>query len=173
MERPKKIPRKTRVDNCIELLTLLSFLGAFGLLFGFYTQLPDQIPLHFNWPSKNAAGEGPKVALFFLPVILSILSIGIYWLNRYPWVLNYPIKITNENAQKHYTIASQMLRWLNLLMGLTTLALTYSSLTSVFQWPFSFQSYLYPALPIVFTGLPLLFLALFFLKKMGKEKTSN
>jgi hypothetical protein len=51
-----------------------------------------------------------------LPILASLLYFGLTKLNQYPQSFNYIGTITVENAEKQYTIASRMLRFLKIAL---------------------------------------------------------
>ena len=53
---------------------------------------------------------GNKLTLFLLPVIGSIVYAGLTYLNKYPWVFNYMVQITEENTEQQYIFATRILR---------------------------------------------------------------
>lgn len=73
--------------------------------------LPDTIPIHYN-----ASGEpdawGSKFSLVFLPCITIVLYGSLTILGRYPHIFNFPWKITEQNAERQYILAKQLLSWL-------------------------------------------------------------
>jgi len=78
-----------------------------------YKILPDIIPIHYN-VAGEADGFGSKTTILTLLVIASIIFVGLTIVNRFPHILNYPTVITNENAQRQYTIATRLIRHLKL-----------------------------------------------------------
>lgn len=91
----------------IMLLWILSIVAFF--------KMPDTVPTHFN-ASGQADNFGNKGTIFILPVIATIIFMGLTALNRYPHVFNYMTTITEENALHQYTIATRMLRVLKLMI---------------------------------------------------------
>ena len=77
-----------------------------------FSSLPEIIPTHFNGFGK-ADGFGSKATVWTLPVIGLGLFIFLFFLNKYPHVFNYPVKITAENAKYQYGLATKMMRMLN------------------------------------------------------------
>lgn len=128
MNRPKINIKKTRLDKSIEFLTFFLLLGAALLLAISYTQLPERVPIHFNWPTKDRNGMDSKDLLWAGPVILGTLILGMFKLNQYPWIFNYPFEIHEGNAERQYRIATRLLRWLNLLLSILCIVLTVLSL---------------------------------------------
>lgn len=117
LERPKITPIPTSTDKLVEALGWLILLALWGWTITHYSSLPETIPTHFN-AAGNADGFGSKVSLIALPVIASLLYIGLTVLNRYPHSFNYPTAITQENALRLYTLATRMLRYLKLVLVL-------------------------------------------------------
>lgn len=114
-KRPKIKPVLTSADRYTELAGRILFAIMWLLTFYYYFNLPEIIPIHFN-----AAGEvdehGNKITIFILPFIGTFLYAGLSILNNYPEIFNYPVTITEDNAEKHYTLATRFLRLLNILM---------------------------------------------------------
>jgi uncharacterized membrane protein len=128
MNRPKINIKKTRLDKSIEFLTFFLLLGAALLLAIWYAQLPERVPIHFNWPTKDRNGMDSKNVLWAGILIFCLLTVGIFKLNQYPWIFNYPFEIHEGNAERHYRIATRLLRWLNLLLAILCIVLTVLSL---------------------------------------------
>lgn len=114
-ERPKIKVILSTTDKIVEILGWIILLVLWGWTFTHYSSLPDTIPTHFN-AAGEADGFGTKVSIIALPVIASLLFIGITVLNRYPHSFNYPTAITQDNALRLYTLATRMLRFLKLVL---------------------------------------------------------
>ena len=115
MERPRITLEKSPFDLAIETATFFGVLILISLPLIHYTSLPDIIPTHFN--SKGMAdGYGSKGTLLLLPIIGTVMCIGLYALTRFPHIFNYPVEITAENAEKHYRNGTGLIRWLNLII---------------------------------------------------------
>lgn len=97
---------------------ILDLMGAGCILFMFvygamhYGSLPDTIPTKFG-VDGNPTQWSPKPILWLLPVIGLITWKGMYILNKYPHIFNYPVKITPENAYYQYLAATRLIRYLN------------------------------------------------------------
>jgi len=116
-ERPKITLIPTTADKLVELLGWLILLALWGLTISHFSTLPDTIPTHFN-ASGEADGFGSKASIIGLPVIATLLFVGLTVLNRYPHIFNYPTAITEDNALRLYTLATRMLRYLKLVLVL-------------------------------------------------------
>jgi len=156
--RPRIDIEKSQTDILLEILTFM-LIGGSALLIGcYYNQLPDQIPIYFNSPSKDANGFGSKSLLWRSTLICGIIVIALYILNRFPHIFNYPVKITDENAAYQYKQATQMIRVLNLLIGILCLAITATSIANGLGSQLDFDLFLNTLFPFLFIGVPLYFL---------------
>ena len=115
--RPKIKLIPTTADKLVDILGWLILLALWGWTITHYSSLPETIPTHFNAAGK-ADGFGSRVFIITLPVIASVLFVGLTVLNRYPHSFNYPTAITQDNAFRQYTLATRMLRYLKLVLVL-------------------------------------------------------
>jgi uncharacterized membrane protein len=109
-ERPKLKLELTPIDMVLEILGWTSILAIWVLTITNYSSLPDTIPIHWNGVGK-ADGFGGKGFILPLPIISTILFIGLTILNKYPHVFNYPTNINEENALSQYTNATRLIRY--------------------------------------------------------------
>lgn len=114
-KRPKIILELTTTDKAFEILGWISILSIWVLTTINYPNLPDNIPIHFNGLGQPD-GFGGKVNILTLPLIATILFIGMTILNKFPHVFNYPTNITADNALGQYTNATRMIRYLKLII---------------------------------------------------------
>ena len=114
-ERPKITLIPTTADRLVDLLGWIVLLTIWGWTFAHYSSLPDTIPTHFN-ATGEADGFGSKASIIGLPIIATLLFIGLTVLNRYPHIFNYPCPVTQDNALRLYTLATRMLRYLKLVL---------------------------------------------------------
>lgn len=110
-ERPKLKLELTTFDKTLEILGWTSILTIWVLTIINYTNLPDTIPIHYNGAGQ-ADGFGGKTTILTLPLIATVLFIGLTILNKFPHVFNYPTNITQDNALRQYTNATRMIRYL-------------------------------------------------------------
>ena len=109
--RPKFKPQLTQNDWILEIAGWLTLLALWIVTLWYYTELPVLIPIHFDL-AGNINDEGSKITIFILPLFGSIIFTGMTLLNRYPHLFNYPVKVTVENAERLYTTASRLIRYL-------------------------------------------------------------
>lgn len=101
----------TSADKLVETLGWVALLAIWILTITNYSNLPDTIPIHFN-ASGEADGFGGKGMILTLPIVGSVLFIGMTILNKHPHLFNYPIKMTADQALNQYTNATRLVRYL-------------------------------------------------------------
>lgn len=99
----------------IEFISAIILVGLWGITLLNYPALPDKIPIHFN-ALGEANGFGNKKFAWVLPVLATLLFLGLTKLARVPHHFNYPVEITQENAERHYKQAAKMLQRMNFLI---------------------------------------------------------
>ena len=101
--------KKDPLDYFLEYGALMVLITTWGFTIYQFNKLPDIVATHFDF-NGNPDGFGSKYTIWLLPVIVSLISILIYALNRYPHKFNYLTKITEQNAHKQYKLASRSMR---------------------------------------------------------------
>ena len=114
-KRPQIKLQLNQTDKILEIVGWVSVVGIWALTLTNYSILPEIIPIHFNGAGK-ADGFGNKTHIFILPIISTLLFIGLTTLNKHPHMFNYTSQITKENAVHQYTNATRMIRVLKLVI---------------------------------------------------------
>ncbi len=114
-KRPKIVLTLSTLDKIVELLGIISIVAIWVLVITSYNSLSDTIPVHYDLDGKVDI-IGGKENIFALPIVATILFLGLTILNRYPHHFNYLNKITEENAHRQYSIATKMIRFLKLIV---------------------------------------------------------
>lgn len=154
----------TLFDTTLEVLGWISVFVSWVLTITYYASLPDIIPIHYNL-TGHVDGFGSKTSILTLPIVSTIIFIGLTILNKFPHVFNYPTGITAANALKQYTTATRLIRYLKVIIvvvfaciTLLTIKNANGELSGLGAW----------FLPIV---LFLIFIPLvYFVIKLGKPK---
>ncbi|GAA0589915.1 hypothetical protein GCM10009001_02330 [Virgibacillus siamensis] len=92
-----------------------------------YDSLPDRIPTHFN-AQGEADGWGSRTTIFILPTITALSFILLYFLTKAPHIFNLPVKITDENAPRIYSLARTMMAVFNFEIVLILSYATWSTI---------------------------------------------
>ncbi|MBC7537129.1 MAG: DUF1648 domain-containing protein [Ferruginibacter sp.] len=109
--KPRIKINKSKTDRRLELFGGILLLLLWLITVYVYLHSPDTIPIHFD-DSGKPNNYGSRNTLFFLTIPATIIYAGITQLNKYPHILNYPVKITAENAAQQYSDATRLLRFL-------------------------------------------------------------
>jgi len=129
--RPKIKLTPSPLDNRLELTSKIFLVVMWVLTLYTFFKSPMTIPTHFNG-SGQADDYGNKMTLLILPILATIIYFGLAQLNKYPHIFNYMTKITEDNAQKQYIIATRMLRFLKLaILVIFSLIILFTYLTTI------------------------------------------
>ncbi|PLX01770.1 MAG: hypothetical protein C0595_13490 [Marinilabiliales bacterium] len=112
--KPKlKIPTE-RFDVVLDVV-LLAFVLAVVIVPMYYLNLlPDKIPLHFNMKG-NVDNYGNKYTIFMVSGISVVLAVSLWWIRRFPHLMNFPVQINEANARLQYLLAIRLLNVINIL----------------------------------------------------------
>lgn len=113
-ERPKLKLELTKIDKIVEIMGWLLICANWALVINTYKSLPNIIPTHYNGAGL-ADGFGDKSMIFTLPLVATVLFVGLTILNRFPHIFNYPTDISTNNALKQYTNATRLIRYLKVI----------------------------------------------------------
>ncbi len=125
MNQPKIKLQLEPIDQLVELLAFIGLCLLLILPVIYYSELPNEIPIHFGANGK-ADGYSGKGMIWFLPVVGMLIYMLMFWINKYPHTFNYPQKITEENAPKQYRIVTRVIRISNAITCCFFAYLTYS-----------------------------------------------
>lgn len=162
--RPRIQIEPKKGDKILEATGWLSMVALFAFSIYAYSTLPETIPTHFNI-SGEADAYGGKATLWILPVVALATFLLLTFVSRYPHYCNYPVEITEANAQFQYRNLVQLMRTMKLLMILIFGGITVLIYCTAQGWISGIG-----ILPIlVVTTLPILPIVYFFIKmKKGR-----
>lgn len=110
--RPKIRPSWTGADKILALAATAGVLLLLGAVLFAWQQLPERIPAHFGITGEPDAW-GSKGSIMILPAVGLILYASMMALARVPHVYNYPVKITEANAEAQYRLGRRLLLTVN------------------------------------------------------------
>ncbi len=126
MERPKLNIKPAPIDRLIESLGIVALILLIGIPAYYFSELPDMIPRHYGIDGTPDSFSSKKV-IWTLPIVGTILFVGLYWINKYPHKFNYTQKITKDNAEKQYKNVMRMIRILNSLIACILAYISFST----------------------------------------------
>lgn len=99
--RPHIRPPRTVAEAISSTVALVGFVALVAVTAYWWPSLPATIPTHFGIDGAPNA-YGSKYTMLLLPGILLVMLLSFGVLARYPWIFNYPVAITQENAARQY-----------------------------------------------------------------------
>ena len=109
--------RKEIIYLIMNIIGVLALLGSTLFVIIMWSQIPDQIPTHYNFAGE-ADGYGGKGSLIFMMVLAWFVFVLITVLMRFPNTWNMPVKVTAENKARLYSITRAMLEVIKMLVSL-------------------------------------------------------
>lgn len=118
---------KSGLERACEILALAGLAFFILLIAAYWSKLPATIPIHFNLAGK-ADGWGSKATILVLPGIALFIYATMTLASQSSKHINYPVRITPENAERQYRLARHLLAVMKVaviwgLLGLTWLIL--------------------------------------------------
>lgn len=152
MDRPKITIPLDRIDRLVEVIGIVAVLTLITLPLYFYSQLPDTIPSHFNW-SGTPDRYGAKNTIFLFPLIGIVAYFILAQVIKFPHIFNYPVEITPENAKRQYTIATKMIRYLNVTTTVVFAYLTFGMIRTALGQQNGLGQFIMPLLLALVFGI--------------------
>lgn len=127
--------RNLMVYRVLTIFTGTMLLAATIFVLVRWQQLPDQIPMHFNFAGE-ADAYGGKGAIIFDIVMGWSAFILLTVLVKFPKIWNMPVKVTPENSARLYGITRAMLEIVKFLTVLLFVIIMISTAMSASlpQW---------------------------------------
>jgi len=166
MTRPRINIKLEPIDRIIELIGIVGLLILIGLPIIYFNELPDTMPIHFGL-NGQADAWSDKGTVWMLPIIGIVMYLGMFLLNKFPHIFNYPQKITKDNAEKLYRTATRMVRTLNALIACLFAYITYSTIQTALGNQNGLGDLFMPIFMILIFGTT----AYFLYKSIKKEKS--
>ncbi len=127
--RPKIHLKRSSLEILLEIITIVALIAAWYYIIIMWNEIPNIVPTHFNFKGQ-ANSYGNKDSLFILPIISTVIFIIFNILSMFPQILNYPVKITEENAEKQYKNAKLLLMVLMTELSVLFLYIEWGSIHS-------------------------------------------
>lgn len=112
MDRPILLISKNWIDKTLDIITIGLLVSLIVYPLFQFSSLPDLIPSHFNFKGE-ADAYNSKNLIWVMPLFALGISFGIGFLKKVPHILNFPIAISESNAEIQYKLAIRMLSILN------------------------------------------------------------
>lgn len=87
-----------------------------------FISLPDVV-LHYDLYGNPTRMGSPKIFAIF-PISGVLLFFFVKWITGFDRLINYPVKITPENAKIQKELVNKLIRWYGLIILYSTLVIT-------------------------------------------------
>lgn len=128
-KRPRVRPERTWFDHILDFLTLDLVLFNLGYAIWWYPSLPATIPTKFGSGGQVVA-TGPSGTILLLPLGGLLLAIVMRAVQRWPWMSNTIVEITEENALVQYRLVNRLLGWSAVVVGVLFLVIEHQIVES-------------------------------------------
>ena len=123
-EKPKIKIELTKFDLIVEIISVIFLLLFWFLTISGYPNLPEMIPINYNFFTNEVYNYEDKSFIFLLPITATVLYVIMIIQNKFPHIFNYSVDITPENALQQYTMVTKLIRFTK-LNAIITLSLGY------------------------------------------------
>lgn len=127
--------------------------------------LPSKIPTHFASSGEPNEWAG-KENLIGLPLVSILLYVFFLTLRKYPWLMNYPVKVTERNALSLYGYARLLME----ILGMESSLLLFSLQTGVIRTAMGKQNGLGSEYLAIVIGISVFILGLFIVLMLNKSR---
>lgn len=122
----------SKSDLYWEVVGFLLLVGYWTFLFKIYPDLPEIIPSHMDIKG-NIDGYSNKTSVWELPRTATVLYALLTLCSFFPRYFNYGVvEITLENAEKQYTSAVRLIRYIKISVVIVFLIITVVTILKVF-----------------------------------------
>lgn len=109
-KRPERTYETGPVTLWLRRVAVVATVALTVVLLARYPYLPETIPTHFSFTGE-ADDWGPRWMLFPLITVFTVLVFVTAWISTRPQIFNYPMGITEANAQSAYREGERMMVW--------------------------------------------------------------
>ena len=124
-ERPARTYRTGPVTRMLRWVSVLATFAVTAWLMVVYPTLPETVMTHFG-PGGEADDWGPKWSLLVIAGVMVLLSLPLAAISTRPRGFNYPVEITESNAQTMYREGERLMVWTLLGMQVLYLGIAWS-----------------------------------------------
>lgn len=114
--RPPRTYTTGAVTKTLRILGIMLVACTVITLLVNYPKMPTTVPTHFNIRGE-ADAFGSKSCVLWLALTMAITQTLLAWVSTKPRIMNYPARITEQNAQSLYREGERLLVWVGLCVG--------------------------------------------------------
>ncbi len=164
MAKPKIKPEPDSIDRFLDITGWALLIILWALVLGKFRQLPDKIPAHFDLSGRPDRFDS-KGTIFILPLMGTVFYSVLSFLNKFPHVFNYTVRITEENARRQYLNATKMLRYTKLIIVILFTDIAMATISAASNPSMNMSKWFTPVL-FTLVGLLLLIIIYFIVRSI-------
>lgn len=150
------------IEKVMIIISIIVMLLMWAYVLLNIKHIPSEIPTHFTINGKPNSW-GSKNTIFIMPIICSIMVGLLIFISRIPRFFNYPIKITEKNAEKQYRNSGQLMLVLAIELSLVFLYIEYKIIQSALGLSLGLGNYFFFVFIVILFGT-----IIFFTRRMRK-----
>lgn len=124
-DRPARTYRTGPATRVLRWVAVLAMVAVTAWLLVAYPTLPETVVTHFG-PGGEADDWGPKWSLLVVAGVMLLLSLPLAAISAHPRAFNYPVEITESNAQTMYREGERLMVWTLLFLQVIYLGIGWS-----------------------------------------------
>ena len=133
-KRPRVRPEHTRFDHLLWFLAVSIAVSCVGYAFSWYPSLPASVPTKMGGNGQVTA-TGPAWTIMLMPALGILLVFMMLLLQRWPWLSNTLIEITEDNALVQYRLVNRLLSLVAIEVGLIFFLVTWNTIGTAMGTP--------------------------------------
>jgi len=104
-------PHYTKIDIILEFISIAALLVFLIYTILNWGSVPEKIPDHFNWSGlpDSWGSKGTAPVMLYVTAFIFILFTVI---SRFPRIINFPIRINEENSKPHLQLRFSLIMWI-------------------------------------------------------------
>ncbi len=130
MMRPRIYIKKTKLDYFFESISIISLALTFIIIAYYWGKYPNSVAIHYN-ALGQADSFGSKWLLLILPLTALLTFIGMTYLNKFPHVFNFPVEVSERNAELLYKTGKRTISFMKMTVCLLILYINISQVSSM------------------------------------------
>jgi len=128
-KRPRIRPTPTGLDRILWMTAINLALAGLVYAASSFPSLPAQIPTSLG-ANGQVQATGPAWTIFLMPTIgLPLIGVMLL-LQRWPWISNTVVAITEDNAEVQYRLINRLLSLVSIEVGVIFLLVTIEIVTT-------------------------------------------
>lgn len=101
---------KPKLFKILTSISIIALSSAVTHTILSYDKLPERVPMHLSFSGQFGNYQDDKAVIFLFIIIGIIVFLVTSLLSKIPSRLNYAVKITDENRERQYALASKFFK---------------------------------------------------------------